>query len=479
MDIEARDPTPVYYQLKSRLLQEILTGRYGGSGRLPTEYQMCERFGVSRTPVARALSELADEGVVIRHRRRGTFVNPHWLRRAPDDSALRVLAPDGGILHQHLQSVASPRSRLSVAEVDLNDIRATLLHAIAEGRAPDLAVMDSVLLPEFVASGFLLPLNELDPEWVNGPYRQDFLDPFLQAHQFDGQTYGVQAEMGMAGLWYRKADLERIGREPPQTWKQFLAVSRQLKSKGMRRHAAVFPAGPGSEELATYCISALLNSNGVSILTREEVSLNGGPAAEAMSFLRRLTDEGLIPSAALGYERSRPMAMLAHGETSMTFGASSDALTLMEDKDSDFARLGRTYGFIPVPRGPRDGHAVLVGGAVFCIPRQASHADEAIELIKAAVDDDALLRLCEQTGQIPPRRSTIALLTPRSPLQVNIDAVLAASTLRPVSSRYALISTQLRDMAEAVMTHRLTPGAAVRRAAELIGAITGLPQRPA
>ena len=73
MAIDPKLPIPVYFQLKTLLLEEILEGRYGPDGRLPTEHQLCERHGISRTPVTRALSELATEGVVIRHRRRGTL----------------------------------------------------------------------------------------------------------------------------------------------------------------------------------------------------------------------------------------------------------------------------------------------------------------------------------------------------------------------------------------------------------------------
>jgi len=71
MAIDPKLPIPVYFQLKTLLLEEILDGRYGPDGRLPTEHQLCERHGTSRKPVTRALSELATEGVAIRHRRRG------------------------------------------------------------------------------------------------------------------------------------------------------------------------------------------------------------------------------------------------------------------------------------------------------------------------------------------------------------------------------------------------------------------------
>ena len=74
--IDPAQPIPIYFQLKTLLLEDILGGRYDGDGRLPTEHEFCARYRISRTPVRRALSELAEEGVVLRHRRRGTFVNP-------------------------------------------------------------------------------------------------------------------------------------------------------------------------------------------------------------------------------------------------------------------------------------------------------------------------------------------------------------------------------------------------------------------
>jgi multiple sugar transport system substrate-binding protein len=93
--IDPKLPIPVYFQLTTQLLEEILEGRYGLDGRLPTEHQLREQHEISRTPVTRALSELATEGVVIRHRRRGTFVNPHWVHRHRGGPELRVILPEG------------------------------------------------------------------------------------------------------------------------------------------------------------------------------------------------------------------------------------------------------------------------------------------------------------------------------------------------------------------------------------------------
>src|SRR6185436_16821611 len=161
MSIDPTQPIPLYYQLKTLLLEEILSGLYGSDNRLPTEHELCRQYAISRTPVTRALSELAEEGVILRHRRRGTFVNPHWLRRRPDQPEVRVVVSEP--LWGHVVREAAPEEiQLNVVTVALPSLHQVLTHAVAEGRAPDLAIVDSVWIAEFAASGFLYALEDLD-----------------------------------------------------------------------------------------------------------------------------------------------------------------------------------------------------------------------------------------------------------------------------------------------------------------------------
>ena len=81
MSINPTQPIPIYYQLKTLLLEEILSGRYGPEARLPTEHELCKQHAISRTPVSRALSELAEE------------ISPRPLGH--DDANLRLIRPPG------------------------------------------------------------------------------------------------------------------------------------------------------------------------------------------------------------------------------------------------------------------------------------------------------------------------------------------------------------------------------------------------
>ncbi len=65
---------PLYRQIRRAIARPILLGRYGPGARLPSEHDFMARFGTSRMTVNRALRMLAEEGLVKRHRRRGTFV---------------------------------------------------------------------------------------------------------------------------------------------------------------------------------------------------------------------------------------------------------------------------------------------------------------------------------------------------------------------------------------------------------------------
>ncbi len=470
MALTRGNPIPVYYQLKTLLTEEILSGVYGTDGRLPTEHELCERFGLSRTPVTHALTELAGEGVVLRRRRHGTFVNPHWLARQDGSSEVRVLVPAFDRWEPHLRAM-SPGVRLSVVQADPNDLHAAFIRAVAEGRAPDLAILDAVWVAEFAAAGFLWPLEELDPAWVEDDLRRDFLEPFVDAHRIGAGTQAVQAEMDVAGIWYDRA---AVGPNIPGTWEELQEVGRRLAA-ARGRPVLVMPAGPSADEFATYCLVALLASNAVRVLGPSGVTLDSPASVEAMRLLRALADEKVLSIEAVGQERDRPIQMLGRGEALLAFGGSYEAPALAGYAGLELAGLTDAFGFMPVPAGPRGQSSVVVGGFVYCIPRQAKQPAAAMEVLKSMVAGPAMMTFFAQTGQIPPRRSVVAELGGRSPFHAFTAGLLGRAETRPVTPAYSLVSVQLRAMLEAVLAARLSPEQAVSRAADLISAVTGLP----
>jgi multiple sugar transport system substrate-binding protein len=365
---------------------------------------------------------------------------------------------------------------VSVARVSLPDLHQVLTQAVAEGRGPDLAVLDSVWVPEFAAAGFLRPLDELAPDWLQAEYEADFLQPFVSANRLHGQTVAVQAEADVAGIWYRRRALESVGCEPPTTWESLAVTARALAAAdGQAGSAVVLPGGSRGGETTTYCLLALLASNGVSVLSPDGVTLDVPGTVEALEFLRGLVETGLLPAEAVTYEWDRPTRLLAQGHAAISFGGSYEGPAIAEAAGLSPDDVWEQFGFLAIPAGPRGASATLAGGMVYGILRQAAYPELAMHLLEQLVSADVLERMSRSTSQLPPRRSAAAAVADDSPLLSTTVSMLERAIVRPATPAYARVSVQLQALLEGVLTGRFEPAPACERTADLIGAITGLP----
>lgn len=66
--------SPIWQAIAQALREDISAGHYLPGGKMPTEAQLSERFGVNRHTVRRALKDLADSGTVFARRGAGVFV---------------------------------------------------------------------------------------------------------------------------------------------------------------------------------------------------------------------------------------------------------------------------------------------------------------------------------------------------------------------------------------------------------------------
>ncbi|WGS47767.1 GntR family transcriptional regulator (plasmid) [Burkholderia sp. JSH-S8] len=71
----ALPPQPLYAQIKDALRARILDGTYAPHSRMPSEYELCATYGVSRITVRQALGDLQKEGLVFRLHGKGTYVS--------------------------------------------------------------------------------------------------------------------------------------------------------------------------------------------------------------------------------------------------------------------------------------------------------------------------------------------------------------------------------------------------------------------
>jgi GntR family histidine utilization transcriptional repressor len=74
MDKSPAQLQPLYLKVKRHILDNIGSGKWATSTRVPSENDIVKSFGVSRMTANRALRELRDEGILVRIAGVGSFV---------------------------------------------------------------------------------------------------------------------------------------------------------------------------------------------------------------------------------------------------------------------------------------------------------------------------------------------------------------------------------------------------------------------
>jgi len=107
---------PLYLQVKRHILDNIGSGKWGTSSRVPSENEIVKSFGVSRMTANRALRELRDEGVLVRIAGVGSFVADRHAHGHP----LQIRGIDAEIRergHAHRAEIVSLQRIRAVAEL--------------------------------------------------------------------------------------------------------------------------------------------------------------------------------------------------------------------------------------------------------------------------------------------------------------------------------------------------------------------------
>ncbi|GAB4098102.1 extracellular solute-binding protein [Sinomonas halotolerans] len=471
-ELDPASRTPLYEQLKEALVAAILEGRFGTDGQLPTEHDLCEQLGISRNPVHRALAELFDEGVIIRQRRRGTFVNPAWITRQLSDARVRVTVPTEEWANV-VRSISPAEIILDVQVVPFTELHRHVLAAVAAGEAPDLAVLDSVWVPQLAALDALHPVDSLDPEWVETTYRADVARAFIEATSHEGHIVAVQAEADVAGLWYDRESMARVGFvHAPATLRELRQAARACLDAFGHPPIAV-PAGPDAAETATYVLHGWLCAHGASVIEHEQVVLAEPPAVRAVRALSSLVKDGLIDAASAGWGRTEALESLVSGLSQMALGGSYDLAALARLTGLSPAQVLDRFGFAPLPSGTEAGSKVLAGGLAYAVFRQARQPHLAMRIVRRLMEATVQLTVADTTGQLPSRVSVASVLERGSGFLHDVARLLPEATTRPAVPEYERVSVQLRHLLAGVVSGGSVPRE-VRRAAEGVAAVTGL-----
>jgi len=134
-------PRVAYLEVANRLREQILAGHLSAGDRLPTEAELCDRFGVSRSTIREALRMLSSQRLVKTSRGVGGGSSVAHIRHDDvtdllRDSIVLLTQTEGasvGELLEVRELLEVPAARLAAvrrSEVQLTRLRATIPHSL-------------------------------------------------------------------------------------------------------------------------------------------------------------------------------------------------------------------------------------------------------------------------------------------------------------------------------------------------------------
>jgi GntR family transcriptional regulator, N-acetylglucosamine utilization regulator len=157
---------PLYVQIRNLLRERIRLGEWAPDVPMPTEEELVAHFGVSRTTVRQAMSDLVSQGLVVRKAGRGTFARqPLMVVRMQQWYSLTTDLKRRGLRpSKRLLCVEKLDARAEIAHRAGELAEGNILHvkSVRFADAVPVVVLDNYF--PFELCKFLADLNLEDPE---------------------------------------------------------------------------------------------------------------------------------------------------------------------------------------------------------------------------------------------------------------------------------------------------------------------------
>jgi DNA-binding GntR family transcriptional regulator len=213
---------PRYMHLAKTLLAEIESGRFPVGSQLPTEFELCKQFGVSRSTAREAVMRLVRVGLVARQPRVGTTVlartaTAGYRQSATQVSDLYQYATDTTLVIESRETVAIDAKQAGLLDASAGE---TWLHLRGRRHAQTqplpICVTELWLHPEFRSiQGIDGPLSGA----VHAAIEEQFGEVVSAVEQeikgvalSRSVATALDAKPGSPGLWISRRYLNARGR---------------------------------------------------------------------------------------------------------------------------------------------------------------------------------------------------------------------------------------------------------------------------
>jgi multiple sugar transport system substrate-binding protein len=350
-----------------------------------------------------------------------------------------------------------------VTSSNVTEAMALLLEQASQGRAPDLAMVDSYIFPRFYE--YVRPVGE----YLDDISLDDYF-PFIREIMTgpEGEVMGMQFTTDVRVMYYRR-DLIPT---PPASWDELLRTGRDLLSEDEELTPYVFPAGRDEATVTTSLFPYFWASGGELVDGEGNPAFGEGENREAMlgslGFIQECVESGVTPRRVTDYGQETDLnGDVASGQTAMFLGGNWQVPQLKEIIGAE--QFVSQWDVAPIPSSEGgDNHATTAGGWVWGVFTDDEEKQRAgVDFLKSAfVGDQGMAGWCNVGGYLPPRQSVFE--TPEYQGNEYTDTfrehLSRYARNRPAAEAYQDISTALQVAVGQVVSGEASPEQALETA---------------
>nr|WP_307760437.1 extracellular solute-binding protein [uncultured Peptostreptococcus sp.] len=301
---------------------------------------------------------------------------------------LKMLVPgyDGGYLKKELDNgikafeEKNPNIKVQIVSVGWEDLNSKIIQLFQAKESPDIMLTGSRTLKQLVDMG---AAENLSP-FMKDDFKSKRVENVLKTAQIDGKQYGIPMAFSSRALYYRTDLIQN----PPKNWDELLQTAKEVHAKDPKVYGFAIPTDleSGTDEILNF-----IYQNGGRIVDKDgKYTLNSKENVEALTYLKKFSDEGLIPDP-VSMKRNDQATLFKNGNLAMFVSGP------WEKEEMDKSEY--KYGVAELPVGKFSAETLVTDSYV--MSSQSKHKEAAWKFIEFMGQPEYQRPVSEAFGWFP------------------------------------------------------------------------------
>ncbi|MEJ7137507.1 ABC transporter substrate-binding protein [Amphibiibacter pelophylacis] len=345
---------------------------------------------------------------------------------------------------------ANPGDQVKVEVVSWDNLQQKLQTDIGGNSAPDIAVIGTRWLLDFVKDDIAEPLDGLSPE-----LKGRFVPAFLKPATIQGKLYGLPMAASARALFYNKDLMTKAGfPNGPKTWDDVVAAAKKIKAAG------AYGFGVQGKEIETdvYFYYGLWSMGGDVVDASGKAAFNSAAGVKAATLYKSMIDQGLTEPGVTGYSREDLHGLFKQGRLGMVITIPPLAKQIAKDAPK------LQYGITGLPNG---GKNVTYGVTDSIMMFKSSKEKEtAKKFLGYIFSKEARVEFDKNEGFLPVTKAVAEdPVFARDPVLSKFVALLPNAKFAPLVTGWEDTAQAVTNAMQAVYLGKAQPKAALDKAA--------------